>query len=263
MKTNFKLLFVALLVALPVVTQAQFTYTTNADNTITITGYTGSGGDVTIPATVTGLPVTTIGAETFAGAPLTLTSVTIPDSVTSIGGDPPPFPFENDPFAYCQDLTTIDVAPSNPAYSSLNGVLFDKNRTTLIRYPIGNTATTYVIPDTVTSIGVYAFNYCANLTNVVMGNKLASIGNAAFENCGLSNVTIPNGVMNIGDAAFSGTALASVTIPDSVTNIGSYAFTTGYIGGFPSNPILTNVVIGNSVTSIGEGTFAGARLLPA
>ena len=80
-----RLLPLLLLLALPAVVQAQFTYTTN-NGTITITGYTGSGGAVTIPSTINGLPVTSIGDYAFYNC-TSLTSVTIPNSVTSIGDE--------------------------------------------------------------------------------------------------------------------------------------------------------------------------------
>jgi BspA type Leucine rich repeat region (6 copies) len=97
MKANIPTLLIALL-ALPAVTRAQFTYITNADNTITITGYTGVGGDVTIPAVIDGLTVTSIGEGAFGGT--SLTSVTIPDGVTDI---------EDGAFAKCFALTMVTI----------------------------------------------------------------------------------------------------------------------------------------------------------
>src|SRR5665213_3292961 len=111
-------LLATVLLALPVVVQAQFTYITT-NGAITITGYTGSGGAVSIPATINGLPVTNVGDYAFANSPLT--SVTIPASVISIG---------DGAFFGCYGLRTITVHSNNPAYTSLNGVLFDKNQTT-------------------------------------------------------------------------------------------------------------------------------------
>jgi hypothetical protein len=255
------LLPLLLLLAMPAAVQAQFTFTTNFDSTITIMGYTGSGGAVTIPDWTNGLPVTSIGDEAFAYC-TSLTNVTIPNSVTSIG---------DCAFRHCTSLTAITVDPINPAYSSLAGVLFDKSWTTLIECPAGK-AGSYPIPNsvtyieheafgycasltsvtmgnTVTSIGNYAFRACANLTNVMIGNRVTSIGEGAFWDCtSLTNVTIGNSVTSIGADAFEGcTSLASVTIPTSVTNIGQYAF--GWCSG------LTNVTLGNSVTGIGYGAF--------
>src|SRR5664279_3848997 len=102
---------------LPAVAQAQFTFTTN-NGAITITGYTGPGWTVVIPSTTNGLPVTSIGNSAFYNK--SLTNVTIPSSVTSIG---------DEAFAACYALTAITVDTNNPAYSSVAGVLFDKSQT--------------------------------------------------------------------------------------------------------------------------------------
>jgi hypothetical protein len=145
-----------------------------------------------------------------------LTSVSIPNSVTSIGN----FAFSN-----CAGLTSIEVDAANTIYSSTDGVLFDKERTTLIQCP-GGKAGSFTTPNSVSSIGDFAFSHCPNLTSVTIGNSVASIGAYVFESCtSLTSVSIPNSVTSIGEGAFSScTSLASVTIPDGVTNIGAYAF---------------------------------------
>jgi hypothetical protein len=94
------------------------------------------------------------------------------------------------------------VDPANSFYSSVDGVLFDKNQTTLIEFP-GGRGGSYTIPASVTSIGGGAFSYCSSLTSITMGNGVTSIGGWAFEFCGsLTSVTIPNSVTNIGYEAF-------------------------------------------------------------
>src|ERR1035437_6548260 len=150
MKPPLKLLPLLLLLALPAAVQAQYTDTTN-NGTITITGYTGSGGAVTIPDTITGLPVTSIGSSAFYYC-TRLTSVTIGNSVTNIGYRA---------FDSCTSLIAITVAATNSVYSSVAGVLFNKSQTTLIQCP-GGKAGSYTIPNTVTSIGSYAFYYCSS-----------------------------------------------------------------------------------------------------
>ena len=240
--------------------------------------------EVTIPDTILGYPVTRIGKEAFYNCkPLTsvtipdsvttigdsafascssLTSVTIPDSVTSIG---------DYAFSGCSSLMNIEVDADNAFYSSLDGVLFNKKQTTLIRYPaakegnytipnsvssIGNRAfygcgslTSVTIPDSVTTIGEYAFYDCDSLISVTIGDSVPGIGERAFSSCSsLTSVTIGDSVTSIGEYAFSYcTSLTSVTIPDSVTTIGDDAFY--------HCTSLQSVTIGDSVTSIGDDAF--------
>ena len=135
--------------------QAQFTYTTN-NGGITITGYTGPGGSVNIPAAIYGLAVTGIGDEAFFDT--SVTSVTIPGSVTSIG---------NGVFSYCGWLKSIMVDAQNSDYRSESGVLFDKAQTTLFQFPEAQGGV-YAIPDGVTTIAESAFYGCANLVSVTI-----------------------------------------------------------------------------------------------
>ena len=138
--------------------------------------------------------VVSIGNGAFMGCS-SLTNVTIPDSVTSIGFTP---------FAYCDNLLNIDVSTGNLYYCSVDGVLFDRDISTLIQFPVGKAANKYTIPDSVASIGLGAFAGCGNLTNVVISDSVTNIGALAFIMCGsLTNVTIPDSVTSIGLAPFS------------------------------------------------------------
>ena len=160
--------------------------------------------------------VTSIGSRAFYGCN-SLTSVTIPNGVTYIGW----YAFASSklmsitipgsvtelgiyPFHMCSNLTAINVDSDNSNYCSVNGVLYNKDQTILIKYPAAKSATTYYILNSVTNISDFAFSWCNNLTSVNIPNSVTRIEAYAFRNC---------------------TSLTSVTIPDSVTYIGGYAFT--------------------------------------
>ena len=192
-----------------------------------------------------------IQSSVFSGC-INLTSVTIPDGVTSIedyafggcGGNctgcnsvgctklstfaipKNVTKIEVHSFHNCQDLTSINVDSDNPAFCSENGVLFDKSKTTLLKYPSGKTDTNYIIPDTIIQIGEYAFKDCQKLTSVTIPSSVTSIENLSFVGCtNLISIIIPNSVTNIKDGAFSGCEnLTAIFIPSSVTNIGDGAF---------------------------------------
>ena len=194
---------------------------------------------VTIPNSVT-----SIGGYAFTGC-TSLISVTIPNSVTNIGYGS---------FVDCHSLTEINVDENNTAYSSIDGVLFNKSQTELIRTPQRKQGS-YTIPKSVTSIGGYAFSSCTSLISVTIPNSVTSIGGFAFQNCtSLTSIDLPNSVTSIEGCAFqSCTGLTSINIPNSVDSIGPYAFS--------DCTSLTSVTIPNSVTSIRPGAFSGCDVL--
>lgn len=147
-----------------------------------------------------------------------LTRVKIPKSVTSIG---------EDAFRGCDKLEDYEVDVDNEYYSSDSyGVMYNKNKTELVQYPIGNERTDFIIPDSITTIGKSAFFGCNNLASVTIPDSVIAIGDYAFYNCdSITSVTIPDSVTTIGYRVFAYcNGLTSVTIPDSVTVIASYAF---------------------------------------
>ena len=145
-----------------------------------------------------------------------LTTINIPNSVTSIGCGA---------FNSCNKLTEINVESANTKYTSENGVLFNKDKTTIVRYPAAKTGTTYTIPNSVTSIDNRAFTGCSGLTNVFIPNSVTNISEYAFYGCdSLTSVAIPNSVTTIGGEAFSQCKALSAVISNTVKSIGSRAF---------------------------------------
>ena len=199
--------------------------------------------------------VTTIGASAFLKCS-SLTSVTIPNSATSIGYQA---------FNACSSLKSATIGNGvisirEQAFSSCSSLTAfygkfasEDNRCLIVDGALNSFApvglTEYTIPDGVTSIGKYAFNYCSSLTSVTIPDSVTLIGIRAFNACSsLASLIIPDGVTSIEEYAFNAcSSLTSVAIGDSVTSIGKYAFS------YCSN--LRNVTIGNSVTSIGKCAF--------
>ena len=164
---------------------------------------------ITIPESVTSIEI-----AAFSGCS-SLTNITIPDLVASIG---------DHAFYNCSSLTNITVSENNKYFSSLNGVLFNKDKTELITYPNGNERTEYTIPDSVTSIIEGAFAYCSNLITVKIPDSVTDITDKTFYVC---------------------SSLTSITIPDSVTHIGYNAFK------YCKN--LTSIIIKNPNCEISNG----------
>lgn len=169
-----------------------------------------------------------------------LRSITIPNSVAHIG----------DWALDCKNLISIIIESNNPYYSSENGVLFDKSKTTLIKCPASKQGE-YIIPSSVTRIGDYAFSGCSKLSSISLPNSLTNIGEQAFSDCySITSITIPHGVTNIKDNTFRECiSLANITLPNSITNIG--------FGAFCNCKNLINITIPNSVKSIGQAAFSG------
>ena len=180
--------------------------------------------------------VTSIGYSAFHRCS-SLTNINIPDSVTSI---------ENNAFIYCSGLESIKVDEKNTEFDSrenCNAII--KTETNELISGCKST----VIPDSVTSIGGYAFDGCSGLTSINIPDSVTSIGESTFYVCsGMTSINIPNSVTSIGNSAFYGcSGMTSINIPDGVTSIGNFTFY-----GCSS---LTSINIPDSVTSIGYSAF--------
>ena len=138
-------------------------------------------------------------------------------------------------FSDCISLTDINVKADNKNYTSVNGVLFNKDKTELICYPAKKNNKRYIIPNSVTSIERFAFHKCIYLTDVTISNGVTNIENWAFHSCkSLTSINIPDSATSIGEEAFYNCeSLTSITIPNSVTQIGKNAL--GYYFGYYNN----------------------------
>ena len=219
---------------------------------------------ITIPSAIT-----SIGKSVFYACS-NLTSITIPDSVTSIGSYA---------FYSCSSLTSITIPDSVTTIGShafekcsgLNavhassllywlGIKFEGELSNPMYYAKeffidGVLQTSIIIPDTVNTIGNYAFQNCSSLTSITIPDTVSTIGHSAFSGCrSLTSITIPDSVISIGNAAFSGCSnLTSITIPSSVTTIDSVTFY-----GCSS---LTSITIPDTVSTIGHSAFSGCSSL--
>ena len=255
-------------------TYGDFTYEINGES-VTITGYTGSEGNVTIPSEIEGKPVTAIGERAFSQNK-TLTSVAIPDSVTGIGDyafymtwsltsiEIPDGVTVIGDYAFCRSglkninipagVTTIGESAFDNCESLSSATFADGSALSSIGiFVFAESGLENIeIPAEVTSIGESAFYNCKSLSSVTFaeGSRLSSIGDYAFEWTGsLTSIEIPDGVTDIGDFAFFGSGLKNINIPAGVTTIGMYAFALC--------ESLSNATFaeGSQLSSIGEGAF--------
>lgn len=170
-----------------------FTYVLLDNQTVEITGYDGVGDELTIPSSLDGYAVTSIGDYAFRQAHFS--SVAIPDSISDIGANP---------FFDCHKLSSIVVSPDHPALAIIDGVLFSKADKRLVCYPLTFTEEEYSIPQGIQVIGDRAFCFCDSLSYVTIPNSITSIGDAAFHACSsLTSITIPDSVTSIGINPFS------------------------------------------------------------
>ena len=219
-----------------------------------VSRYLGAGGDVEIPATIEGRPVTEIGQEAFYFCE-TLTGVVIPDSVTYIG---------ESAFYHCTSLTSVTL-PAGLTHLGERAFSWCKALTS-VAIPGGVTRleegvfvgckslTELTLPEGLVSIGESAVSSCESLPFIVIPDSVTFMGDAAFSSCGaLADVTLSSGLTEIGRSVFAGCeALQHITLPNGVTRIGGDAFMESG---------LTEIVLPEGLVSIGVQAFAGCKSL--
>jgi len=202
-----------------------------------IVGYTGSDSEIHIPAEINGFTVTSIGGYAFEKS---RGVIVIPETITDIstymlGGS--------------GQARYIYVAPANPAYASVDGVLYSKDLSKLICYPRGSAAAIFAVPAGVREISDNAFSNCSKLSQIMLPEGLEIISSQAFRDCeGLTDIVLPASLVRIEDAAFrSCEELRSMHVPGGVASIGDEAFAFCYK--------LGNVTLSEGLESIGEAAF--------
>ena len=223
-----------------VFTSGDYRYRILEDGTAEITKYIGGDEALKIPEMLDGKTVTGIGDEAFSWRS-SLTSIELPDSVTSMGVNP---------FVDCESLKNIRVSPEQPVFAAIDGVLFNKAEKSLICYPAGKQEEAYEVPQGIRQIGNSAFESCSSLTSIELPDSVTSIGDEAFYGCSsLTSIELPDSVTSIGDHVFwYCRSLTSIELSDGLTSIGDDTL-FGYCNS------LTHVKLPDSVTSIGEGAF--------
>lgn len=270
---------------------------------VIITGYNGIvPNGLMIPSTIEGYPVTTIGMSAFEMCE-TLTAVTVPDSVTQI--EPGAFQMcfslrsvdigdgvesigayafaycdlsevlipsrvvavAEGAFAGCDNLTSITVSETNPNYCSVDGVLFDKEKTTLVQYPSGKSGT-YTILDGVANIATAAFANCSGLTMITIPNSVVAIGDMAFFGCNnLTSIVIPNSVTNLGNSPFAYcdklTAFTVVADNPNYCSVDGILFNKDQtvLIQYPSAKEASRYIVPSGVVTIAENAFMGCSKL--
>lgn len=198
-----------------------YEYEILSEDTCAITAYNGNETDWIIPNEIDGHTVVSIGSKDETGDfslsnKNALKTVTIPAGLEYIC---------ESAFEDCTNLETFEVADGNSCYSAQDGVLFNSEKTQLIKYPQGKKDTSYSVPEGVTNIAEWAFAFCSNLQSVTLPNSMTELSDYSFLNCyGLTDITIPESITRIGIFSLSHTALADVTLPESVTDIDGAAF---------------------------------------
>jgi uncharacterized RDD family membrane protein YckC len=224
-----------------------FVYRKEGDG-VTITGYWGESPDIVIPEKIKGKPVVVIDMPFRGQSFAPVNSISYPKTVKAIATDSLYF-YGNDNYAA---ITSFIVDSENEAYCSIDGVLFNKERTHLLHYPPMKPVNTYEIPSGVTTVSNGAFYGAKQLKVVEVPDTVTVLGVGAFSSCSsLEAISIPVNVTEIDEGTFSDCEnLRIVVIPPSVKSIGARAFM--YC------PVLTQITIGKDV-NIARDNFTGGE----
>ena len=216
-----------------------FTYSISDDWTVSISKWNGEDDILRIPDVIDGKEVTSIDEYAFAFCN-NLSSIEIPDSITTIEGNP---------FLGCGSLNEVIISPYNDYYAVIDNVLYDKKEKSIICYLCGGGNSEYIIPEGIKAIGSTAFSECNNLTSIKIPDSVTKIGKEAFRACAnLRNIELPNSLTTIGEAAFIDCGnLANIELPESLASIEGYAFY--------DCANMSSIEIPDSVTTIGANPF--------
>lgn len=202
------------------VTEGDFTFNVYSDHADLAAIKADAEGDIIIPSTINEVPVTGITKLVFSSKQK-FTTITLPDNLSEINSD----------FNYNMVLTNIYISSDNNTFTSINGILFSKDKKRIIAYPLGKTEDTYNIPDGVKVIGTHAFANNTTLKKVVLPDTLEEIGKSAFSGCqNLESIDFPSSLSLLYQGAFEFChKLKSVTIPENVSSIGNNCFALCYV----------------------------------
>jgi hypothetical protein len=260
---------------------SDYTYMEISGGMIIITKYLGQEKNITIPTQIDGKSVIAIGDGTFSYC-TSIESINVPDTITEIAGNAflgctkltsvtiskSVKIIRDGAFDKCSGLNAIYVDINNANYKSIDGVLFDKNGTTLIRYPIGKTETIYQIPNGVIEIDTAAFYDCTRLESINIPDTVATVGYSAFFDCtSLKDITIPKSVSSLGYGTFDGCNGLNAIYVD--TNNVNYKSINGVLFNgngttlirYPMGKTQTVYKTPSDVIKIGEFAFNGCSVL--
>lgn len=238
-----------------------FTYSVG-EVAVTITGCAdpvdGCPPELAIPDMLEGKPVTAISSAAFAHSGANTTSVAIGANVQSVGLLA---------FGRMGQLTEFNVAPENASFTAIDGVLLNKSETKIVQYPVGRSATSYVIPETVTTIGAAAFYGAASLTSLAIPDNVTSTELAAFAELErVEGISIGRGLISIGVSTFASNGATAFTVSDenpSYTAIGGalYSKNGQTLEQYPLQHAATDFAVPNAVTAIAPHAVAKASNL--